>query len=70
MYLKAYAKPAQLNKVTVLLSIPAFTNQTDRVENTSKIGSPDEKPKQIIFNGFSFKKIFISLIKLISPKRR
>ena len=28
-YLKAYANPAQLNKVTVLLSIPAFTNHTD-----------------------------------------
>ena len=44
-YLKAYAKPAQLKSVTVLLSIPAFTSQTDKVENTKSIGKPDEKPR-------------------------
>ena len=58
-YLKAYANPAQLNHVTVLLLIPALTNQTDRVENTNKIGKPDEKPKQSIFKGFSWKNINI-----------
>ena len=54
--LKAYAKPAQLNSVTVLLSTPALVNQTDKVENTKSIGKPDEKPNIIIFKGFSVKK--------------
>ena len=30
----------------VLLLTPAFTNQTDRVEKTRRIGSPEEKPKK------------------------
>tara|TARA_B110000003_G_scaffold112666_1_gene115305 strand:- start:244 stop:444 length:201 start_codon:yes stop_codon:yes gene_type:complete len=47
-YLKAYAKPAQLKRVTVLLFIPALTNQTDKVENTKSIGKPDENPKNNI----------------------
>ena len=55
-YLKAYAKPAQLNKVIVLLSMPALDNQTDRVEKTNNIGNPEEKPNKSIFNGFSLKK--------------
>ena len=55
-YLKAYAKPAQLNKVIVLLSTPALDNQTDKVENTNNIGKPEEKPNKSIFNGFSLKK--------------
>ena len=38
--------------------MPAFTNHTDNVEKTSKIGRPDEKPKQIILSGLSLKKIF------------
>ena len=42
--------------MTVLLSIPALVNQTDKVEKTSSIGKPDEKPNIIIFNGFSEKK--------------
>ena len=42
--------------MTVLLSIPALVNQTDKVENTRSIGKPDEKPNIIIFNGFSEKK--------------
>tara|TARA_B100001989_G_C24463513_1_gene425417 strand:- start:786 stop:953 length:168 start_codon:yes stop_codon:yes gene_type:complete len=54
--LKAYAKPAQLNKVIVLLSMPALDNQTDRVEKTNNIGNPEEKPNKSIFNGFSLKK--------------
>ena len=54
--LKAYAKPAQLKSVTVLLSTPALVNQTDKVENTKSIGKPDEKPNIIIFKGFSVKK--------------
>jgi hypothetical protein len=61
-YLNAYANPAQLNKVTVLLSIPAFINHTDKVEKTNKIGRPEEKPKHIILRGFSFKKILMSFI--------
>ena len=55
-YLKAYAKPAQLNRVIVLLSIPALDNQTDKVENTNNIGNPEEKPNKSIFNDFSLKK--------------
>ena len=55
-YLNAYAKPAQLNKVIVLLSIPALDNQTDKVENTNNIGNPEEKPNKNIFNDFSLKK--------------
>ena len=54
--LNAYANPAQLKSVTVLLSTPALVNQTDKVENTRSIGKPDEKPNIIIFNGFSEKK--------------
>ena len=54
--LNAYANPAQLKSVTVLLSIPALVNQTDKVENTRSIGKPEEKPNIIIFNGFSEKK--------------
>ena len=54
--LKAYANPAQLKRVTVLLSIPALVNHTDKVEKTKSIGNPDEKPSIIIFNGFSVKK--------------
>ena len=42
--------------MTVLLSIPALVNQTDKVEKTSSIGKPDEKPNIIIFSGFSEKK--------------
>ena len=55
-YLKAYAKPAQLNRVIVLRSIPALDNQTDKVENTNNIGNPEEKPNKNIFNDFSLKK--------------
>ena len=55
-YLKAYAKPAQLKRVIVLLSIPALDNQTDKVENTNNIGNPEEKPNKSIFNDFSLKK--------------
>ena len=51
----------------VLLLTPAFTNQTDRVENTRRIGSPEEKPNKSILNDLIFRKIFIKL--LISPKR-
>ena len=36
--------------------MPAFVNQTDKVEKTRSIGNPDEKPSIIIFNGFSVKK--------------
>ena len=54
--LKAYANPAQLKSVTVLLSIPALVNHTDKVENTKSIGNPEEKPNIIIFKGFSVKK--------------
>ena len=42
--------------MTVPLSIPDLVNHTDKVENTKSIGSPDEKPSIIIFNGFSDKK--------------
>ena len=55
-YLKAYAKPAQLNRVIVLLSTLALDNQTDKVEKTKSIGKPEEKPNIIIFKGFSVKK--------------
>ena len=44
IYLKAYAKPAQLNKVTVLLLTPAFTSHTDKVEKINRIGKPEENP--------------------------
>ena len=54
--LKAYANPAQLKSVTVLLSIPALVSHTDNVENTKSIGNPDEKPNIIILSGFSVKK--------------
>jgi hypothetical protein len=43
--LKLYARPAQLNKVIVLLSMPADLSQSDRVEKINKIGNPDENPK-------------------------
>ena len=46
--LNEYAKAAQLNIVTVLLLTPAFTNHTDKVEKTSSIGKPEEKPKRNI----------------------
>ena len=39
--LKLYASPAQLNKVIVLLSIPADFNQSDRVEKINNIGHSD-----------------------------
>ena len=69
-YLKAYANPAQLNNVTVLLLMPALWSQTDRVEKTNKIGSPDENPKNNNFKTFFSKKIDIFfLFNLISPKR-
>ena len=69
-YLKAYANPAQLNNVTVLLSIPALWSQTDRVEKTSKIGSPDENPKNNNFKTFFSKNTdILFLFNLISPKR-
>ena len=54
--LKAYANPAQLKSVTVLLSIPALVSQTDKVENTKSIGNPEEKPNISIFKGLSVKK--------------
>ena len=38
------SKPTQLKKVIVLLSISAFVNHTDNVENTKSIGKPAEKP--------------------------
>ena len=56
-YLKAYAKPAQLNRVTVLRSIPALMSHTDKVENTSKMGNPEENPRQKIFKHFPLKNI-------------
>jgi hypothetical protein len=43
--LKLYARPAQLNKVIVLLSMPADLSQSDRVEKINKIGKPEENPK-------------------------
>ena len=55
--LKEYAKAAQLNIVIVLRSIPALTNQTDKVEKTNRIGKPDENPKKNIFKHLLFKKI-------------
>ena len=70
-YLKAYANPAQLNNVTVLLLIPALCSQTDRVEKTNKIGNPEENPKNNNFKTFFSKKMeILFLINLISPKRR
>ena len=66
--LKAYANPAQLKRVTVLLSIPALVSQTDNVENTKSIGSPDENPSIIIFNGFSVKKIKKFLLNYLLQK--
>jgi len=69
-YLKAYANPAQLNNVTVLLLTPALCSQTDIVEKTNKIGSPDENPRNNNFKTFFSKKIDIFfLFNLISPKR-
>ncbi len=69
-YLNAYAKPTQLNNVTVLLLIPALNNQTDKVEKIKRIGSPEENPKSSIFNVFFLKKTKIFLfINLFSPKR-
>ena len=38
----------KIKRVTVLLSIPALANQTDKVENTKSIGKPDENPKNNI----------------------
>jgi hypothetical protein len=52
--------------VMVLLLTPALTNQTDRVENTRRIGSPEEKPNKNILKDLILRKIFIKL--LISPK--
>jgi hypothetical protein len=43
----------------VLLSTPALTNQTDNVEKTRRIGSPEEKPSKSILIDFMLKKIFI-----------
>jgi hypothetical protein len=43
--LKLYARPAQLNKVIVLLSMPADFSQSDRVEKINNIGNPEENPK-------------------------
>ena len=48
--------------MTVLLSIPAFTSQTESVEKTSMIGKPAEKPKPAIVKFSFFKNIFNSLI--------
>ena len=56
-YLNAYAKPAQLNSVTVLRSIPALVSQTDKVEKISSMGKPDEKPKKKIIKLFFLKNI-------------
>jgi hypothetical protein len=41
-------KPAQLNKVTVLLSTPALTSQTDRVEKIRSNGNPAENPSKLM----------------------
>ena len=57
--LNEYAKAAQLNIVIVLLLIPALTNQTDNVENTRRIGRPEEKPNKSILTDLIFRKIFI-----------
>ena len=65
--LNEYAKAAQLNIVIVLLLTPALTNQTDNVENTRRIGRPEEKPSKSILTDLIFRKIFIKW--LISPKR-
>ena len=46
----------------VLLLTPAFTNQTDRVEKTRRIGSPEEKPKKSILKDLIFRKIFIKFV--------
>ena len=70
MNLNEYARAAQLNIVTVLLPTPAFTNHTDKVEKTSSIGKPEEKPKRnilielilknflFIFLNYNFKTIY------------
>tara|TARA_Y200000002_G_scaffold10154_1_gene8371 strand:+ start:694 stop:993 length:300 start_codon:yes stop_codon:yes gene_type:complete len=59
MNLNEYAKAAQLNIVIVLLLTPALTNQTDNVENTRRIGRPEEKPNKSILTDLVFRKIFI-----------
>jgi hypothetical protein len=46
----------------VLLSIPAFTSQTDKVEKTNIIGKPAEKPSPDIIIVSFFRKIEKSLI--------
>ena len=57
--LNEYAKAAQLNIVIVLLLTSALTNQTDKVENTSSIGRPEEKPNKSILIDLALRKIFI-----------
>ena len=57
--LKEYAKAAQLNIVIVLRSIPALTNQTDKVEKTRRIGKPDEKPNNNILKDLKLKNLII-----------
>ena len=67
MNLNEYAKAAQLNIVIVPLLTPALTNQTDKVENTRRIGRPEEKPNKSILRDLILRKILIKL--LISPER-
>jgi hypothetical protein len=43
----------------VLLLTPALTSQTDNVEKTKRIGSPEEKPSKSILIDFMLRKTFI-----------
>ena len=60
--LNAYANPAQLNNVIVLLLIPALTSQTDRVEKTKRIGRPEENPRQNMPNIFFLKEVYFLVL--------
>tara|TARA_Y100000996_G_C22188901_1_gene506095 strand:+ start:79 stop:237 length:159 start_codon:yes stop_codon:yes gene_type:complete len=42
----------------VLLLTPALTSQTDKVENTKSIGSPDENPNKNILMDLILRNIF------------
>ena len=53
----------------VLLLMPALCNQTDKVENTNKIGRPDENPRNNSFRTFFKKYWYLFIFQLGSPKR-
>ena len=50
--LKLYGRPTKAKNPIVVFVIPISTNQTERVDNVSNRGKPEENPNNIITNNF------------------